>query len=378
MGNGSLEVLSAEGRDAELWRAYLSDVPPENRDVFHLPEFAALCEVEFDEPALLFRYEVDDGGVLLVATKRSVADLPFWHANGDRPRRDYYDLSTPWGYGGPVVWGSAARNAQRFAGFRTALHEYCVANGIVAEFLRLHPLMENHQLFGADPGLYRKSSTVWVDLTPTEEEMLASMRKGHRRDIARARRMGVEVVRSDLREEHLSEFHRLYTGRMQSHGALDEFFLSFEFLKELAARLSNHVSLFLATASGRAIAGYLVLHERPYAHDFLAGSDPDYWHLTPNTAVAHAIGLWAKGEGYTHHHLGGGHGLQEDSLLHFKSGFSPNRAPYYLYRHVHDEAAYTRLCEMKRVYDEQSVVAESVPERPKDPLLLDYFPAYRA
>ena len=68
MGNGSLEVLSAHGRDAELWRAYLSDVPPENRDVFHLPEFAALCEVEFDEPALLFRYEVDDGGVLLVAT----------------------------------------------------------------------------------------------------------------------------------------------------------------------------------------------------------------------------------------------------------------------------------------------------------------------
>ena len=47
-----------------------------------------------------------------------------------------------------------------------------------------------------------------------------------------------------------------------------------------------------------------------------------------------------------------------------------------MYRHVHDQEAYARLCALKEQFEQQSRTTNPV-ELPKDPVLVGYFPAYR-
>ena len=218
MGRWSLKVLSTQGVDSKQWRDYIDTLPAEKRDVYFLPEYAALYEGISGEPAFLFHYGDDQDAVMMVAVMRSVSELPF-HEFGPGSAPDgpnYFDIATPYGYGGPVVHTrNPADEVELFQGFREAFHDHCLANNIVTEFLRLHPLMQNHRPFGQVKELYRKNSTVWMDLRQTEDEIFQGMRKDHRRNVGKATKKGVEVVHVEINVEHLREFHRLYTTSME-------------------------------------------------------------------------------------------------------------------------------------------------------------------
>jgi hypothetical protein len=370
-------VLSTQGKDRGRWRRYIDALPADKRDVFFLPEYAALWEAETHQPAFLFRFGDDKNEALMVAERRSVATLPFCGSAAGAAGADYYDIASPYGYGGPVVHCQDQNNEpDLFIAFREAIHEYCLKNGIVAEFLRLHPMMQNHQLFGQDPGLHQKNSTVWIDLRQGESEILQSMKRDHRYSVKTATKRGVEAVRSDLRQDHLKEFHRLYSASMDRRQALPLYYFSLDFFQELAGRLPEYTTLFLAIWNGKAISGHLYLRCGPYVDYYLSGSDSEHWDLKANVLTIYKTALWAKAQGHHFLHLGGGHACELDSVFEFKSHFSPNRAPYYMYRQVHDRAAYARLCAMKQEHDAHEAVRGGR-ETGKDPLFTDYFPAYR-
>jgi hypothetical protein len=378
MARWSLEVLSAHGRDRERWHEHLATLPPHKKDVFFLPEYAALYEDVYNEPALFFRYGDERQTAVLVGAKRSIGTLPFYRSASDAGMGQLHDLTSPYGYGGPVVHSQEGIVDQEFfPAFREAIHDFCLGEGIVTEFLRLHPLMENHKLFGQDPGVYQKNYTVWIDLWLTESEIHDGMSKKHRNGVRRATSEGVEIVHSDLRLEHLREFHRLYTARMEARDAMGVFFFPLEFFERITVDLRDHVSLFLALWKGRTVSAYIVFHSGPYVHHFLSGSDSASWDIKANVLTVFRTALWAKSQGRQFYHLGGGHAVQMDSVFNFKSQFSSNRSPYYMYRHVHDPEAYDSLCRLKQEFEgghSDNGTADGVS---KDPLLADYFPAYR-
>ena len=377
MARWSLEVLSTKGRDRERWKQYVTALPDDRKDVFFLPEYGALYEDVYQEPAFLFRYGDNQNTVLMVSSKRSIADLPFYRAIPPHSTPAYYDITSPYGYGGPVIHSQdKSKQTELFAAFRNGLHDYCLENGIVTEFQRLNPVMQNHRLFGDDPGLYQKNYIVWMDLRRTESEIFSGMRKDHRRNVGKALRKGVEVVRSDLRPDHVKEFYNIYTSSMERLKALSLFFLPLEFFEDLVTTLQGYVSLFFATWSGKIISAHLVFHCGPYIHNYLSGSDSTHWNLKPDVLITYKVALWAKAHGYKFFDLGGGHAVEMDSVFHFKSGFSSAFAPYYMYRCVHNAEAYAHLCRLKQEYDAQQVQKHwSKPD--KDPLLVDYFPSYR-
>lgn len=377
MSRWSLELLSNEGRDREQWRECVTAIPVDKQDVYSLPEYAALYEGVYREPSFLLRYGDDWDQVSMVVVKRNLSELPFYPFKSQLTGLANCDISTPYGYGGPVINSSDKSNEiDLFAGFREALHEYCKTNGIVAEFLRLHPLMQNHQLFGEDPGLLEKNATVWIDLRPDEQEIHAGIRKEHRRNIRIAADKGVEIIHSDLRLAHLKEFHRLYTSRMTTLDAMSIFFLPLEFFSELVDTMRNHVDLFLAKWEGKIVSAYMFLRRGPFIHNFLSGSDSDHWDLRSNVLTVYKVALWAKGLGCQFFHLGGGHAVEMDGVFRFKSQFSPNRSAYYMYRKIHDEKAYEQLCLMSQEHKEQNPVPRPTKAN-QDPLLAGYFPAYR-
>ena len=377
MGRWSLEILSTQGNDRKRWQEYVEALPDEKRDVYFLPDYAALYEGITYEPAFLFRYGDQENGAMMVAVMRSVSELPFHGSNETQDGPAYFDISTPYGYGGPVIHGTdPAQETDLFRGFRDSFHAHCVENNIVTEFLRLHPLMQNHEPFGDAKELYRKNSTVWIDLRQTEDAIFQGMRKDHRKNVGKAARKGVEIVHAEIDTQNLKEFHRLYTASMERLNALPMYFFPFDFIKEAAGNLKGNISCFLAMCDGTAISAHLVLHSGIYIHNFLSGSDSENWNLKPDVLMTYEVAKWAKEQGYSYFHLGGGHAVQDDSLFHFKSGFSPNHAPYYMYRQIHNEQAYETLCQTKIDFERATVSSEDEVQE-KDPVLADYFPAYR-
>ena len=73
---------------------------------------------------------------------------------------------------------------------------------------------------------------------------------------------------------------------------------------------------------------------------------------------------WAQAQGAAYMHLGGGLGGREDSLFHFKAGFSKQRADFFTYRVIADPSAYETLCARWQ-------------EHHHAPLDETFFPAYR-
>ena len=377
MGRPSLEVLSTHGRDLERWQERVDALPANKQDVYLLPMYSALYESEFGEPTFLLQYQDERGTVLMVAAHRSLKDLPFYDSASSSGSSVCCDIASPYGYGGPIIHvPDGGSEHLLFLDFREALHDYCLENGVVAEFLRLNPLTQNHKLFGQDPGLRRKNSTISIDLRQSECEIWRGMENNRRARVKKAESSGVEMVLSDFRQDHLLEFHRLYTDSMERLDALPMYFFSLDFFQEMVSRMADHAALFLGMWNRKVISGQLFLHGGQYVDYYLSGSDTELWDLHGNVLGIYKAALWAKEQGYQSLHLGGGHGCENDSLFAFKSQFSPNQAPYYMYQQVHDPEGYASLCRLKREFDGNEQ-PQSAASPGKDAVLVDYFPEYR-
>ena len=67
--------------------------------------------------------------------------------------------------------------------------------------------------------------------------------------------------------------------------------------------------------------------------------------------------------------------MEFDNLFHFKSQFSPDRAPFFTYRFVHDQGVYRQINELKKEYDENvhAMSYDVLGSLAKS----EYFPLYR-
>ncbi len=75
----------------------------------------------------------------------------------------------------------------------------------------------------------------------------------------------------------------------------------------------------------------------------LSGTGGDFRDIQPTKLMMHFARAWARERGDYVLHLGGGVGGAADSLMHFKTGFSPLRHVFTTLRVVIDEEEYHRL-----------------------------------
>ena len=123
----------------------------------------ASCVLDPGEPVLL-----EDDGVVMACIVRAI------------PGTDAYDVTTPYGYGGPVGNGD----------FQQAYERWCGERGIVSTFIRFHPLFENYR--GAPHASYASPTVGW----PLEGDLLA----GHARQAPERRPQGAEGGRRRRRD----------------------------------------------------------------------------------------------------------------------------------------------------------------------------------
>jgi hypothetical protein len=315
------ELLGVEG---PRWAAFLQETP---HDFYHLPAYVALCaRQEAGEPRALL---VEGGGarLLLPLIIRGI------------PGSDKTDATSPYGYPGPLVGGTADPTFPREAlvvGV-TALRRI----GVVSTFVRLHPLLNPWPLEGIGTVL-EHGQTVSIDLTLPEDTLWAQMRLNHRRDIRRALQLGY-VARMDESFDAYRSFGRLYRLTMERRAASPYYFFDDAYFDGLRDALGGRLHLCVVEKGGAIAAAGLFVETDGIVQYHLSGTDGAVTDMRPTKLMMHHVGGWAKQRGNRCLHLGGGVGGANDSLFRFKEGFSPLRHPFRTMRVVVDELSYRRL-----------------------------------
>ena len=364
------EVLTEQAPGPARWRSLIERLARQ-QDIHFLPEYGAIYRKTYGYEPFLAVYGDESRFVVQPFVKRPLNDLPF--LRDQEVTHSYYDIASPYGYGGPAYRCESPEEAvELYRSFDACLLEYCRGEKLAAEFTSLHPFLEGSRLLAAvgAENLVRQKEVVYLDLPGSEAQRWKATRKGHRSSITRARRSGVRVEKMAPTRPHFDELNRLYYETMERNQAArrwifprDYFWNCFECLGE------RRVSLFFARVGDAVASASILMHDFDTVYYHFSGSDSRYHDYCPNNLLVFEMAAWAEAAGYRRLHLGGGvTSAPDDSLLTFKSGFSDQRAALYTHHRVLDQPTYDRLCELK-VNHERTGGARGAD--------LDFFPLYR-
>lgn len=266
-----------------------------------------------------------------------------------RPIAGYFDIVSPYGYSGPV----AIEDKADWVSFQNAFTHYCYENGIIAEFARLHPYLENSRLVDSRYLNYERD-VVYVDLLQDVETIRREYSDGCHSAIKQASKQ-IEIK---ILPGVADSFYTLYTERMKAIGVEREYLFSEGFFSRLAQMPGAWT--VMAYRNEMSVAGAVLLTCGRFVHYFLSGSIMNEYSKNATNLIIHSAITWAKEVGYEIFNLGGGRRVG-DSLWRFKLSFSATTKPFYTYRKIHNQTAYDEICKQRGVNDKGA----------------GFFPAYR-
>lgn len=321
----------------DRWQEWLAGFS--EKDIYYLPAYCRVC-MEYGDgfPCAAF-YEDTNGKVFYVFLQRDISGLP-WLGNNSA-WAGYSDIVTPYGYGGPLISCRDGRRTELLAAFREEFDRYCRGHKIVNEFIRFHPLLENHPDF-TNLNVEFNRPTIAVDLHLGRDKIWHGMAKTYRNRIRKALKSGITVDFSNTSED-LREFIRLYRLTMDKNNADKYYYFDDQYFKNLRNLLKDHFVIANARIGGETIAAGIILCYESFMSYHLEGSDPEKLHLAPNNLLNFEIACYGIKQGVSLFHIGGGRG-REDSLYKSKKALAPDGVrEFWVGWKIHLEKEYRNL-----------------------------------
>ena len=365
----ALQILSTRGADARSWTRTVEKLDEQDRDIHFSLAYARAHERSSGCDVFLARYAKDESYVLMPFVLRDVRDLPFLEeASFDGP---VYDIASMYAFGGPMARISDRRaRRQIYCDFQTEFGRYCAARRIVSQFTAFHPLLANHKGL-QETGLVdvrQRKEVVWIDLRKDEPTLYRELTKHHRRNLDKARRLGVVAEPGPADTAGLALFETLYAETMGRVGASARWTFGESYFCEFVGGLGpDRVSLFHAKREDRILASAMVLRGGDTVYYHLSGSCEEGLLLRANYALIYELALWSKRQGCRRLLLGGG-AEPDDGLFRFKAGFSGDRAWFYTANVTYEPRLYRQLCAARDEWDRV---------QGREPEPSDFFPGYR-
>lgn len=325
--SGDYRVLGLE--DQAEWLGLLERLPAP--DVHFKPGYLQLFRE--GEPRL-FVYTKGAQTVIYPFLLRPVHGVP-----GITGEESFYDITSPYGYGGPLYPPGASR--QLVHDFYACFRQYCRENNIITEFIRFHPLLDNHEMMTGLVDVVRNSTVVFVDLTQSPGAIWSGYDRSNRKNINKARRENVSVV-IESSPAHFADFMAIYRQTLDRNNADSFYYFPLDFFERVHRLLPGHFVYAHARLDGRIVASELLVYNRHYIHSFLGGTLAEYFIYRPNNLLKHEIINWAKQKGIKYFVLGGGRS-DNDGIFRYKSTFSRERRGYYIGKKVHNGEILARL-----------------------------------
>ena len=275
----------------------------------------------------------------------------------------YYDIVTPYGYGGPTIC-NAINRTQLVAEFNVEFSRYCKKNNIISEFIRFSPVLNNHVDFEAilDVSFNRNTVVTYLDI---EDPFMTQLSPTCRNKIRKSIKNGV-VTEIDHVGESMDNFVELYKSTMIKNNASNYYYFSKLYFDQFRTELENKFIIINSIHEGKIIASAIFLISDTTMHYHLAATNPEYYKLAPNNLFLWRAIQWGIENNMSQIHLGGGlTNLEDDNLFKFKSGFSTSPPlSFYVGKKIHNLEIYKEL--VKAHLDNSTDIKNE-----------NYFPAYR-
>lgn len=323
---------------AEAWDALVRTFL--NYDVYYLSGYVKAFQLHGDGEPLLFYGEEDGVRGINVVMKRDIAADP--HFAGSLPADTYFDFATPYGYGGWLLEGEGDP-APIFADYE----RWCGKYGIVSEFVRYHPVLNNHTREMSFYDVTALGGTIAIDLS-SPETIWANLTTQNRGRIRKARRNGVRIY-TGRSPELFETFREIYNATMDKDNATDYYYFAPSFYESVCEDLPHNSEVFYAQLpDGTVIAAAIMLWANGRMNYHLGGFRTEYGPIAPTNLLMYEAALWGCGAGCKTLHLGGGVGSGEDNLYRFKKTFyrgEPCR--YHIGKKIFDKEKYAALCALR-------------------------------
>lgn len=287
-------------------------------DVYYLNGYAKTFQIHGDGEPSLFLYESDGLRCINVSIKRDIQQIDAFREV--IPPATYFDLITPYGYGGFLFEGNLTTNA--LLEFKEAYLQCMQHNHIVSEFVRYHPLLENASVAREIFPVEEKGRTIYLDLS-SPEKIWTNMISKKRNHIRKAQKSDIKIKHS-TDPALFKEFMRMYNEVMQKNEASSYYYFKEAFYASIHQYLQNHYRIFYALLGEEIIAMCIFLHTNKLLHSHLLCSSDQYKRYASSNLLLYEAACWGSGNQMKAMHLGGGVGYQEDSLFRFKQSFNPN------------------------------------------------------
>jgi hypothetical protein len=323
----------------------------EINDFYFTPEYAELCG--FNEEGKSLCYVYNEGKNYYIYPFR-LRNLP--EKIAEKFDCELKDITSDYGYGGPI---SNCDDKSFISAADENFKEFCQENNIITEFVRFHPVLNNHEKVNDCYDLLKLNPTVIVEIDESEK-MLSNFRRDHRYGVRKSFKQGLNVKIGKNKEDWLL-FQQIYEETMQ-HLAAEQFYFFPKQYYNYLAELNDNFFLLLASYGDETIGAACFLYDKSCLHYHLSGMKRQYRKLNANKRLLFEAFEIGHEKGIEFAHLGGGFGGSgKDSLMEFKAGFSPLRGHFHIAKRVHNREIYNKICESIGIKSDTS----------------GFFPAYR-
>lgn len=344
-----LDVYTVE--QSERWDAVVRSFA--DYDVYWLSGYVKAFKLHGDGEPLLFFYEGSGVRGINVVMCRDVAKEQ--HFIGKLEENTYFDFSSPYGYGGWLIEGE--NTTELFRDYE----EWCQKRGIVCEFVRFHPVVQNQLQAKAAYEVVPLGETVAMDLE-SPEVIWTNIISKNRNMIRKAKKNGVKIY-CGRNPELFKTFIAIYNATMDKDHADKYYYFSEDFYSSILNDLPYNAQIFYAVWEEKIIAAAIMLEGNRKMNYHLSGSIKEYSYLAPSNLLLYEAALWGWANGYKTLYLGGGVGSGEDSLFKFKRAFyrGENLNRFHIGKKIMNQDLYDKLVLLRDDIHESN-----------------YFPKYRA
>ena len=312
-------------------------------DVYYLSCYVKAFMLHGDGTPMLFYYEDNKIKAINVVMLRDVEkDENFTRKI---PSNTYFDITTPYGYGGFLVEGNIDENSLKL--LENEYSSYCISKGIISEFVRFHPVLHNS---GVLKNIYETTElgkSIAIKLN-SKELIWNNLISKNRNMVRKSLKLGVEIFCG--RSKELFElFIPLYNSTMDKDKANQYYYFNDNFYKSILFDCKYNSMIFYAVYRDKIIAMSIVLLANGRMNYHLSASDKEYQHLAATNLLLYEAACWGSENGFTTFHLGGGLGSIEDSLYKFKSSFNRNsNYAFVIGKKIFDKEKYEELVEIRK------------------------------
>ena len=337
----------------ECWRTFLKNFI--KVDVTFLPEYHL---------AYMLRYQRSEAVLWTFEKKGQFFAYPFLItpvsiecSDGSFKKLPYYDITSIYGYTGPLstshdnifldeVW-------QRF-------DLWTQEKGVVAEFIRLSPYLENNYLCHPQTKILKNRKLAKSDLPDTEDELLSLLGSKTRNMLRKAKKHGLTAKELNINED-LESFRTLYENTMQRNQAREFFLYDDDYYQKLCKLKDKELRLFGAFYESKLVAASMSLQYQDNALYHLGASESLYNKLGAGNLVMFEMSKALMRDGIKFVNVTGGRTTSEDDpLLRFKKSNATDVCDFYIGQRIVHQKKYDDIKQEWQNHSGQKIDSEKL------------------